>query len=152
MAWELGRRSQKKGVNISRKSISRYKLSACMETLNIDIADQRILRQCTIVKYSNRKRMNFFLIIRQTAFFREQNCDGLNFRLIADPWPGPVLWVRANNADIILSISTGARVLTKVQLPQSLIPSHRPAFDQFWSSEVSVTVLSECDGCDGPIV
>ena len=33
----------------------------------------------------------FFLIIRQTAFFREQNCDGLNFRLIADPWPGPVL-------------------------------------------------------------
>ena len=148
MAWELGRRSQKKGVNISRKSISRYKLSACMETLNIDIADQRILRQC-IVKYSNRKRMNLFLIIRQTAFFGVKNFDGLNFRLIADPCPGPVLWVRANNADIILSISTGARVLTRVQLPQSLIPSLRPAFDQFWGSEVRVTVLSECDG---PIV
>ena len=81
--------------------------------------------------------------------FREQYLDGLKFSLIADPWLGPVLWVRANNADIILSISTGARVLTRVQLPQSLIPSHRPAFDQFWGSEVRVTVLSECDG---PIV
>ena len=41
-------RSLKKGVNIFRKSISRYKLSACVENLNIDIADQRILHQFTV--------------------------------------------------------------------------------------------------------